>query len=489
MVNAFLRLVGVRELSLLCLCGEFLVLRMIEIRNVEIIKSGRRLYSNFTWKIEDGEHWIIAGPNGGGKTLLIEILAGIAHVAKGEVVYDFINAKTWDEAYAEKRRHITCVPTHALNEFVRRDELYYQQRYYRISEDDTPLVKDFLEAHTGAIEAIGLPANFRITHLLNVAVSRLSNGQLKKLLILKNFLKGVPKLLLLDYPFEGLDAASRKDFIDFIDFLPQRYGVQVIIIDHGEQLPSSINRRLTIKNFKIDKIERVENSVKVNDHSSSYLPHSHSPSNGREIIRIENLNLRYGTHSLFNNFNWVVNKGERWALTGRNGTGKTTLFSLIFADHPQAYAQKVYLFGKRRGSGESIWDIKKRINYLGPEQINFLDGRSLLRTGFEYVEGSSPGFAQSAYNELLGRFDASRLMQKKVNTLSSGEKQLLMIITCFLSDRELWLLDEPFQFLDPLQRRRVATFLSSHLSPDITLILITHNDDDLTEWTDRRMEL
>ena len=75
-----------------------------------------------------------------------------------------------------------------------------------------------------------------------------------------------------------------------------------------------------------------------------------------EVIDIRNLTLRYGDVTLFQNFNLRVNRGQRCALVGRNGTGKTTLFSLIFADHPQAYAQEIYLFGRRRGSGESIWD-------------------------------------------------------------------------------------------------------------------------------------
>ena len=103
---------------------------MIEVKDVSIVKSGIRLIENFNWKIESGEHWVITGANGAGKTILLETLAGIAHAARGEVIYDFITGDTWDQRFAQRKALIHYIPTHAIQSFLRSHELYYQQRYY-----------------------------------------------------------------------------------------------------------------------------------------------------------------------------------------------------------------------------------------------------------------------------------------------------------------------------------------------------------------------
>lgn len=461
---------------------------MIEIRNVDVMKAGRALLKNFSWRIGPGENWIIEGSNGSGKTLLLEVLSGKLHATRGEIHYDFIKGTTWDERFSERKRSITYIPAHALRLFIDGHDLFYQQRYYAFDNSRGPTVRDVLSDDFDNMTALDLPQGMSLTSLLDVEVSRLSNGQLKKLLIIKSFLQGIPRLLLLDYPFEGLDFKSRENLSSFIDYISQRHGVQVVVVSH-QYRPLCINRSLTLNNFNIENIAAVHGQAPVTVHSNTKMVTSGGTYDSVEMIRIHNLNLSYGGHVIFNNFDWVVRKGERWALTGRNGAGKTTLFSLIFADHPQAYAQEIYLFGRRRGSGDSIWDIKKRINYLGPEQANFLDVSVLNLPARHYIESFISGSDNGRLQHLVHYFDVGGFIDKRINTLSSGELQLLMVFVCFLSDKELWLLDEPFQFLDPGMKSKLTAYLSTHLNNDVTLILITHNDDDLALWTDRRMQL
>jgi molybdate transport system ATP-binding protein len=468
--------------------GTIFFAKVIEIKDVGIVKAGKVLLKGFSWRIARGENWIIDGPNGSGKTLLLEMLSGITHVSHGEIHYDFIKGKSWDERFAEKKALITYIPAHALRLFVSGHDLFYQQRYYSMGGSRESTVKEILGENIIKLNGLDIPEDLSIAHLLDVEVSRLSNGQLKKLLIVKSFLKGIPKLLLLDYPFEGLDPQSRGQLSAFVDFVSQRHGVQVIVVDH-QYLPNCINRRLTLNNFTIQSEGQAGIKVKANKYSQENLPQPDPTFKAVELIRINNLNLKYGDFVVFKSFSWVVNRGERWALTGRNGAGKTTLFSLIFADHPQAYAQEIFLFGKRRGSGESIWDIKKRINYLGPEQVTFLDTTSLMLPVQQYLKMAVSDFNNERFRHLVKHFDGDHFIDKPVNTLSSGELQLLMIFICFLSEKELWLLDEPFQFLDCDRKQRLTKYLSTHISREITLILITHNDDDIAEWTEKRMQL
>ncbi len=462
---------------------------MIVIKKIDVVKAGHCLFNDFSWDIQKNENWVITGSNGSGKTILLEALAGMLHFPKGEIFYDFVGGDTWEERYNEKRKQITYIPAHALHNFIKGgQELYYQQRYYDLGDEDIVTVRTMLGEHLEKIDELNLPASLSIAHLLDVEVTRLSNGQLKKLLLLRNFLKGMPKLLLLDYPFEGLDFESRENLCQFIDFISSQHHVQVILVDHHHHLPACINRRLVLNNFKIEKTEHAYISIKDEDGAIGPLS-SKKHVDDDEVVRMQNVQLKYGDKVIFKNFNWSVSRGQRWALVGRNGAGKTTLFSMIFADHPQAYAQRIFLFGKRRGSGESIWDIKKRINYLGPEQISYLNPKGMSITGKDYVRGGNNKMNENIFEDLIAYFHAEEFINKPIRFLSSGELQLLMIMNCFLAEKELLLLDEPFQFLDDFQKERLTRYLLTYLKRDTTLILITHYAHDIRQWTDLKMEI
>ena len=92
------------------------------------------------------------------------------------------------------------------------------------------------------------------------------------------------------------------------------------------------------------------------------------------VIELRHVNVAYDGHFILNDISWTVRTGERWAVRGPNGSGKSTLLSLLCGDHPQAYANDVRLFGQRRGSGESIWDVKRRTGFVSPELHLYFSG-------------------------------------------------------------------------------------------------------------------
>ncbi len=460
---------------------------MIELRNVEVVKNGKRLFETFNWTIKPNEHWVIAGVNGSGKTILLELIAGNAHASHGEVVYDFVNGTTWDERFAQRKQNVHYIPAHAIQIFLQHHELFYQQRYYSIGDERIPLVRDLFGDDVNKLHELNFPSSFNIDGLLDLEVTRLSNGQLKKVLILKNLVRELPKVLLFDYPFEGLDHASRNDLIVFMDHLAITYGIQLILVDHEHHLPAVINRKLVLDKFRIISEEEVKpQPVTVQQTDTIY---SYTNGSGTPVAEMEDVTIRYGDKEIISNLNWKIHAGERWALTGRNGSGKTTLFSLIFADHPMAYSQKVYLFGRRRGSGESIWDIKNRINYLGPELISYLNPQHIATSAKDYMLGQQKTINVEALECCITFFDAQSFMVRPVKQLSSGQLQLMLIMLSLLSDKELILLDEPFQFLDTITKERVSQYLQEHLHEDTTLVLITHYEQDIARWTKQRLHL
>ncbi|HEY8938000.1 MAG TPA: ATP-binding cassette domain-containing protein, partial [Cyclobacteriaceae bacterium] len=362
-------------------------------------------------------------------------------------------------------------------------EAYYQQRYYSIEDAVTTRVKDVLGEDVKNLDTQDFPPSMHIESLLEVEVNRLSNGQLKKVLLLQTLLKQKPKVLLLDYPFEGLDKTSRQELSHFIDFIATRYSIQIILTDHHHHLPAVINKRIHVDKFVIhhaELIKHVDSPVQISQPQQI---------NSTAVVEMKNLKIQYGEKVILKNFNWTINEGERWALLGKNGSGKTTVFSLIFADHPIAYREEVYLFGKRRGTGESIWDIKQRITYLGPELISYLNPKNIAQSAVDYIKSLHPKGKEEKLKELLQYFNATEFMQKPVKVLSSGQLQLMMVISSFLEDKELLLLDEPFQFLDDEQKERMSVYMQSHLDSKTTLVLITHYDNDIATWTNLRKEI
>ncbi|MEJ1237495.1 ATP-binding cassette domain-containing protein [Chryseolinea sp. T2] len=477
---------------------------MIEFQNVQAGRHSIALMKGFSWRIEEGENWVIQGPNGSGKTLLLELLAGKTHPTEGEVRIDFIDGKSWDDRYAQRKRWIHYVPTHAVQSLLKQDQhQYYQQRYYSIGDQQQPTVLDLLGNSIEALNNLNLPEEFSIDHLLSVEVNRLSNGQLKKLLLIKVLLTGVPRLMLFDYPFEGLDQASRLALCRLIDYMMGHHGMQVVIVDQHNELPSRINRRLEIRNFECIAVGAyagppdhiIENGAGANPNNAvterrdTTRASSETSVTDEPVVEVLNLKIQYGDKVILENFNWRVNKGERWALVGRNGAGKTTLFSMIFADHPMAYSQNVYLFGRKRGTGESIWDIKRRISYLGPEQLSYLSPANIHITAHEYLLRTTKHWDASQLSKLTDAFHAESFLNLPVRVLSSGQLQVVLIMQCLLTPCELLLLDEPFQFLDVDRKAALNRVLNSYLDEHKTLILITHYAIDLEQWTNHTKRL
>jgi len=203
-------------------------------------------------------------------------------------------------------------------------------------------------------------------------------------------------------------------------------------------------------------------------------------------IKMENVHLYFQGHTVFEDFSWTWPPGEHWQVAGPNGSGKSTLVKLVVGEHLQAYSNRVWIFGKRRGSGENIWDLRKRIGMVTPElQMNYrkkITGRKVVYSGFNDSIGFYGAISEQqkeTAEKWLSQFDLFEIAENSFLNMSYGQQRLFLLARAMVKSPEILLLDEPCQGLDPYQRAELINKINLLGKSKTTQILyISHQIED-----------
>ena len=190
-------------------------------------------------------------------------------------------------------------------------------------------------------------------------------------------------------------------------------------------------------------------------------------------------------------------KGDILGIVGQNGSGKSTLLSLVCADNPQSYACDISLFGHKRGSGESIWDIKKHIGYVSPEMHRSyrqnIPAIEIVASGLKDTVGLYTRPTEQEKEQCrkwLNIMGISHLENRRFMEMSSGEQRLLLLARAFVKEPDLLILDEPLHGLDDQNRQMVKNLVDSYCeNPMVTLIYVTHYQEELPQCIDHSLYL
>lgn len=463
----------------------------IILNNVTVQQAGKLLLNNISFILNAGEHLALFGASGSGKTLLAKALKGELFHA-GTIAYQRNNEPA--------KPVVAYVPaTHPLKNKSNVADFYYQQRFNTCdAEDAATLTEELLKK--GSPESISSwLEQFQLTHRAQTPLIQLSNGELKKMQLISHLLSN-PDILILDKVFTGLDVKSRKVLHRVLNQLAAN-GITLILITDSHELPASITHfaemagGAVINYAPVEKLGFME-SMQVQQLDAP-LPALKKAYHIGPLITMKEVSIRYGSNIILNNINWQVNNGECWQIKGHNGAGKSTLLSLINGDNPQAYSQQIYLFGKKRGSGESIWDIKSRIGFVSPELQNFFDRSTSIAqavgSGFFDTIGlfRKLNETQTAkVNEWLSFFALKDKANRPLASLSSGEQRLVLIARALIKGPLLLALDEPCQGLDDQQAKMVVQLLERiHRETGMTLLFISHYDDEVPPCVKHVLEL
>ena len=453
--------------------------------------GGPVVFDNLSWTIHDRQTWAVVGPTGSGKTTLAEVLLGKLAVRSGTIDWPLVERV--GAAYpSQVIRHVGFQENSRLFSYAGH---YYQQRFEFADADEPLTLAQLLRAGTAATDAEVSAAADRlgVAHRLSTSFIKLSNGQARRARIARALL-AKPELLILDDPFLGVDAAGRVEIADLLGRLVWQ-GLRLVLICDPEAVPRWVTDVLEcgVRNSECG----IEGTPAADQQRSAdvLIPHSEFRTPHSSVVELRNVTVSHGGRDILADVSWTVRPGERWAVVGPNGSGKTTLLSLLCGDHPQAYSTDVRLFGRRRGTGESVWEVKRPVGLVSPEfHLYFPAGLTAGRaaaTGFFDGVADQPTTPEqdAAVGELFAAFGIAGLADRPFRQLSTGEQRLVLLARALVKRPPLVILDEPFQGLDRATADRLRDWLDRHLSPDQTLLFVSHHADEIPRSVTRRLHL
>ena len=465
--------------------------KLIEITGLSAKQAGVSVLQNIDLTIQEAEQWAILGSSGSGKTSLALALIGRLFYS-GQILF---HTKGNIELVEQQHRFRTLSNT---------TDFYYQQRFQSQDAEDSLTIEEELHSYleTNKEETLQWLERLHLTSLLQEPLIQLSNGENKRLQLVKSLLHR-PSILILDNPFTGLDIDGRKLLQEIINTISDK-GIHVILITTPEEIPDCITHVAVLEKGQLVFSGNKEkyHQQDLNKETRHILTKEQLSKLNRRVeysfhsmVKMVDVTIRYGEKTILDRVNWEIKSGEHWSLSGPNGAGKSTLLSLINADNPQAYANEIYLFDKRRGRGESIWDIKKNIGFVSPEMHLYFPYTS---TCFEVIASGlfdTTGLFRAIndeqkeqVNQWISLLELKDISNKTLQQLSLGKQRMALLARALVKNPPLLVLDEPCQGLDHEQ----IVFFNSLVdqlctSFNTTLIYVSHYREQLPECINRHL--
>ncbi len=472
---------------------------LLVVKGLTVHLSGIRVLNDVSFSVEAGQCLAIVGRSGSGKTTLIKALSGQIF-SRGEIRFASIDGRV---------PNITVISRqHKFTNLSNISSFYYQQRFNSFDAEDSHTVEDELNA-TGANEELILQTlrKLRIEHLAGSGLIQLSNGEHKRFQIAKALLQQADWLLL-DSPYIGLDVSARQSLNEMLHELVSQ-GINIFLVTSFTEIPGAVTQVAVLDAGSLTKpVPREEFMMQRADmklptpalldiEAIMKMPSAYYYQNFSTAVKMTDTSIRYNDKLVLDTINWEVKKGERWHLAGHNGSGKSTLLSLINGDNPQAFANEIWLFDRKKGSGESIWDIKQKIGYVSPELHHYFDAGTncfdLVASGlfdtiglFRKLNADQEKLTQAWMHAL----HLDQFTNRMFHGLSDGEQRRILLARAMVKNPPMLILDEPCQGLDE-ETTKAFNLLVDHICLALgkTLIYVSHYESELPSCITKKVVL
>lgn len=519
---------------------------LIKIENCRIENKSSTVLESMNWEMKSGEAWLVIGPNGGGKADFIKALEGI---------YKFVPNSI-------SSQNAESVPYYA-NYFSDSVEVVSLERAARLIEEERNLDEsEFIEGGVdiGRIGRVfiaeGIVGSIKkgapipeiakqldaypeiklcgVEKILDRGIKYMSTGEIRRTLLARA-LVSKKKLLILSDPFAGLDAESRGILLDFFNTIASKqlnddkndstFPRIILGMERYVEIPAAITNVVEFSDGKIsfcgkkEEFEKLvaernlKNAGKREEERKAFresvkklaseVDRVMGVDTSKEIpdnlISMNDVNVGWGDTRVLRNFNWNLNKGEHWLIRGPNGSGKTTFLELITGDNMQVFSNDIKLFGARRGSGETIWDIKHKlgiVSYRLHVEYRMLSGTSLrevIMSGFHDSIGlyeATGEVEREAADKWLALGGFAGRETEMFGNLSYGEQRAVLILRAAVKCPPVLILDEPCHGLDDQFRQKILDLLEIIAeSGTTTLLHVTHEPSEVLVCEKHVLEL
>ncbi|KGQ70732.1 molybdenum ABC transporter ATP-binding protein [Chelonobacter oris] len=466
----------------------------IQLQQAEIKITNRLFLKIADFQIKPNEFAVIVGHNGSGKSTLAKFLAQ--------------NKAPYQGGYRNHFEHIALLSFEQQQQII--EQIYRDLNNDCVDPDyhGKTAAELILEERQDSSGLNSLAQTLKITALLNRPFKLLSTGEGRKVLLAKALFSR-PQLLILDEPFEGLDHASQCYWQQLLSDLCRQMTV-ILIINRLDDIPAQADSIAMLDNCRLllqanaaeisaspvfRQLRAAESAVRqpVPDAAE---PSPKLPDGLNTVFDLQNINVRYGDKIILNGLNWQVKPGENWWVKGPNGCGKSTLLALINGDHPQAFSNRVKIFGKQRGSGETVWEIKQKIGFLSNQfhldyRVN-CNALAVIASGYFDSIGiyqTIPDSIRINALQWLERIKMRQFADKPFRSLSWGQQRLLLIVRAMVKHPPVLILDEPLMGLDGINRHLVLTFIGQLIDNSRTqLLFVSHHLEDQPKCINRTFE-
>lgn len=465
------------------------------LNNLSVNFEERFQLHNINWQIEPQQHWVITGTNGAGKSALAAVLAGVGDITAGSI-----------EGLPQQ---VAVVSFEAQAELIAAELKKDDADIMDVISEGTP-VRDILFENCRDLDlAKQLSVKFDLEKLMDRAFRKLSTGESRKVMLIRA-LASKPDLLILDEPFDGLDvntlAMLQKHLQTLINTTPM-----IMVLNRFDEFPEFITDIAYVDSG------RLQHQIRRNDAqaygelyqllhlktTSLSVPQADADTAipaldpAQPLVRLNDITIKYDDIIIIDKLNWTIQPNQHWQLSGPNGSGKTGLLSLITGDHPQCYVNDIFVFGFKRGSGESIWQIKQFIGYVSTAlQWEYRVGTSLrnvIISGFYDSIGLYSKFTEKQgqiADEWLALLGMSDRADQPFNKMSYGDQRLLLIARAMVKHPPLLILDEPCLGLDDMNRQLVLALIEKICADsDTSVLYVNHHPEDQIKGIDNFLAL
>ncbi|BHH85035.1 ATP-binding cassette domain-containing protein [Desulforhopalus sp. 52FAK] len=401
-------------------------------------------------------------------------------------------------------------PDPGILSFHGQQELFEEE----LRNDDTDFL-DRIDPGTTAATFLGSPekvssllAAFNLNDCLDTGLRQLSSGQNRKLVMLREVIRG-SRTIILQNPFDGLDMSSCTELNQALEQLSVQ-GVSIIILVNSlHDIPAWCSHIGFFEGVHLSEIgpqetilEKIKKTVEAPAHHAAapivnYNKDDENSSGPLELIRLKNGFAGYGGKPLFEGLDLTINRGDHTLVYGKNGCGKSTLLDILIGDNPKCYANDLRLFGKQRGCGESIWQLKQQMGIVSPSlhRDHRVPGTALhvvlsgLFDSIGLYEKVSTNQIQLAKSWLTW-LDLERLADVPFKRLEFSEQRLILIGRGLIKKPLILILDEATQGLDDKNRYKLLDLLDLIAKEQLsTILFVSHRTDEYRPFFTQKIQL